>query len=146
MHHTLSYREWPASIAATPLVAAEPTFSIGEIAREFGVTFRALRFYESRGLLSPRRMGQKRRYRQSDRERLAVILRGKTLGFTLDQISRMIRGGAAGSLDLTRHRCAEQINLLERRKRQIENALAELRLAYAAPESEPRNVSWQLEA
>jgi DNA-binding transcriptional MerR regulator len=111
---------------------ASPTFTIAEVAREFGVTFRALRFYEGRGLLAPIRDGQTRRYRHADRERLALILRGKKLGFTLDEIGRMVSSGCS-VLDLNRQRCAEQINLLERKKRQIETALAELRLAYASP-------------
>jgi DNA-binding transcriptional MerR regulator len=111
-------------------MAVESTRSIGEVAREFGVTFRALRFYESRGLLGPLRDGPVRRYRIADRERLALVLRGKKLGFTLDEITRMLADGT-GALDLGRRRCAEQINLLERKKRQIETALAELRLAYA---------------
>ena len=135
MNERLDSIAWPSAPADIPMVAEEPTFTIGEIAREFGVTFRALRFYESRGLLAPCRDGQLRRYRRADRERLALILRGKKLGFTLDQVGRMLRGnreGAADALDLNRQRCAEQINLLERKKRQIETALAELRLAYAS--------------
>lgn len=122
------------AFATAPVAAAAPTLTIGEVAREFGVTFRALRFYESRGLIAPLRDGQARRYRPADRERLALILRGKKLGFRLDEIARMLgeTAGGAGTLALGRQRCAEQINLLERRKRQIETALAELRLAYAS--------------
>lgn len=111
-----------------------PDYSIGDVAREFGVTFRALRFYESRGLISPRRDGNSRLYRQPDRERLALILRGKKLGFTLEEIGKMICDravGDTGALDLTRQRCITQIDALEQKKRQIESALAELRLAYA---------------
>jgi DNA-binding transcriptional MerR regulator len=115
--------------------AAAPEFSIGDVAREFGVTFRALRFYESRGLIAPRRDGHVRRYRRADRERLALILRGKKLGFSLDEIRQMICDSVTGdsdSLDLSRQRCIAQINNLERKKRDIETALAELRLAYAS--------------
>jgi len=111
-----------------------PELSIGDVAREFGVTFRALRFYESRGLIAPRREGSTRRYRHADRERLALILRGKKLGFTLEEIIKMICDSAAGeteALDLSRQRCVEQIDALEQKKRQIETALAELRLTYA---------------
>jgi DNA-binding transcriptional MerR regulator len=143
MHDVLESRAWsdPASdVAGTCGDDDGPTFAIGAVAREFGITFRALRFYESRGLLAPLRNGQSRRYRQADRERLALILRGKKLGFTLEEIGRMIRG-EAGALDLTRQRCVDQINLLERKKRQIETALAELRLAYASQEAghQPRD-------
>jgi DNA-binding transcriptional MerR regulator len=134
MHHTLQAGHWPEPFIAPVSAANEPSFTIGDLAREFGVTFRALRFYESRGLLTPRRNGQMRLYGQGDRERLAQILRGKKLGFTLDEIHSMI-GAAGGSpragLNLSRDTCVNQINLLERKKRQIETALAELRLAYA---------------
>jgi DNA-binding transcriptional MerR regulator len=135
MHDVMQSRAWAGRPVEVPFIVPAPTFAIGEIAREFGVTFRALRFYESRGLLTPLRAGTARRYRQADRERLALILRGKKLGFTLDQIACMIRGkadGMSGDLDLDRRRCAEQIDLLEAKKRQIESALAELRLAYAS--------------
>jgi DNA-binding transcriptional MerR regulator len=138
MHDVLESPAWPGYSADAPIATAAPGFTIGELAREFAVTFRALRFYESRGLLAPNRNGHARRFRQADRERLALILRGKKLGFTLDEIGRMIHGDAAGesdALDLSRQRCVEQINLLERKKRQIETALAELRLAYASQDS-----------
>jgi DNA-binding transcriptional MerR regulator len=144
MHDMLESATWIEPAAGAAIASgdgAEETLAIGAVAREFGVTFRALRFYESRGLLAPLRIGPARRYRQADRERLALVLRGKKLGFTLDEIGEMIRAGAAGeasALDLNRRRCAEQINLLERKKRQIETALAELRLAYAAPDAAGR--------
>jgi len=140
MHDLLERRTWPGPLADAPINFGGPTFTIGEVAQEFGVTFRALRFYEGRRLLAPLRDGQARRYRQADRERLALILRGKKLGFTLDQIGRMIRGDAVGetdALDLSRQRCVEQINLLERKKRQIETALAELRLVYVSQDDGP---------
>jgi len=122
-------------VVSEQVLANEPEFTIGDVAREFGISFRTLRFYESRGLIAPRRQGHGRRYRHADRERVALILCGKKLGFTLDEISRMIQNDARGqpkALDLTRQRCAEQINLLERKKREIDSALAELRLAYAS--------------
>jgi DNA-binding transcriptional MerR regulator len=62
------------------------TYGIGELAREFGITTRAIRFYEDEGLLSPIRQGAKRLYRRRDRARLKLILRGKRLGFTLSEI------------------------------------------------------------
>jgi DNA-binding transcriptional MerR regulator len=66
------------------------TYTIGDLAREFGVTLRTLRFYEDRGLLSPRREGLARIYDAQDRSRLAVILKGKRLGFTLTEIRAMV--------------------------------------------------------
>lgn len=111
----------------------EPLFAIGTIAREFGVTLRTLRFYESRGLLHPLRRGQVRIFRQRDRERLALILCGKKLGFTLAEIGAMLAcEDAPPALALNRDQCLAQIIELERRKREIESALADLRLAHAA--------------
>lgn len=59
------------------------TYSISELANEFDVTTRSIRFYEDQGLLSPRRRGQTRIYSRQDRVRLKLILRGKRLGFSL---------------------------------------------------------------
>jgi DNA-binding transcriptional MerR regulator len=95
-------------------------FTIGELSREFGVTLRALRFYENKGLISPHREGLSRLYSQGDRTRLALILKGKKLGFTLGEIRQMIaaeEGDAdAKSLGMSREKCLEQIELLKKAK------------------------------
>jgi DNA-binding transcriptional MerR regulator len=65
-------------------------FSISELAREFDVTPRAIRFYEDQGLLAPRRDGQRRIYSPRDRTRLKLTLRGKRLGLTLSEIRDLI--------------------------------------------------------
>ena len=65
-------------------------FSIGELATEFDVTPRAIRFYEDHGLLSPKRAGQRRIYSPRDRTRLKLTLRGKRLGLTLAEIRELI--------------------------------------------------------
>ena len=65
-------------------------FSISELAREFDVTPRAIRFYEDQGLLAPRREGQRRVYSPRDRTRLKLTLRGKRLGLTLSEIRDLI--------------------------------------------------------
>ncbi|HEX2566443.1 MAG TPA: MerR family DNA-binding transcriptional regulator [Burkholderiales bacterium] len=65
-------------------------FSIGELAREFDVTPRAIRFYEDQGLLAPRRAGQRRIYTARDRTRLKLTLRGKRLGLSLSEIRELI--------------------------------------------------------
>ena len=65
-------------------------FSISELAREFDITPRAIRFYEDQGLLSPRREGQRRVYTPRDRTRLKLTLRGKRLGLTLSEIKELI--------------------------------------------------------
>jgi DNA-binding transcriptional MerR regulator len=65
-------------------------FSISELAREFAITPRAIRFYEDQGLLAPRRDGQRRIYTPRDRTRLKLTLRGKRLGLTLSEIRELI--------------------------------------------------------
>ena len=64
-------------------MTTNPTFSIGELAKEFDITPRSIRFYEEQGLLEPDRNGQVRIYQNKDRVRLKLILRGKRLGFSL---------------------------------------------------------------
>jgi DNA-binding transcriptional MerR regulator len=66
------------------------TYTIGELAQEFEVTTRAIRFYEDQGLLSPARNGQARVYSVRDRVRLKLVLRGKRLGFSLGEIGGML--------------------------------------------------------
>lgn len=68
----------------------ERHYTIGELAQEFNVTTRAIRFYESRGLLTPARIGANRSYTYRDRARLILILRGKNLGFTLQDIAEYL--------------------------------------------------------
>src|SRR6478752_1445861 len=65
-------------------------FSISELAREFEITPRAIRFYEDQGLLAPRRDGQRRIYTPRDRTRLKLTLRGKRLGLTLSEIREIV--------------------------------------------------------
>ena len=107
--------------------------TIGELAREAGVTLRALRFYQSKGLLTPQRNGTTRLFTADDRDRLALILQGKRLGFTLHEIREMLAARDRGNthmLPINRKKCVEQINLLERQRREIEAALGELRRIY----------------
>ena len=114
--------------------SGERKFTISELACEFGVTLRALRFYERKGLIAPERRGSVRLYSRADRDRLALILTGKRLGFTLMEISRLVaeeEGSGANSLRLSRDQCLEQIALLEEQRRGIEAALAELRRIHA---------------
>jgi DNA-binding transcriptional MerR regulator len=122
------------STAAYAVVPARPdrdSFSITDLCQEFGVTPRALRFYEDEGLIAPERRGTQRIYSQRDRARLAWILRGKRVGFSLSAIREMIDLYDLG--DGRRHqravaieRCRERIASLERQRQDIEAALAEL--------------------
>jgi DNA-binding transcriptional MerR regulator len=74
--------------ASSPPVA--PTYTIGELAREFDLTTRAIRFYEDCGLLSPQRSGRNRVYTARDRTRLKLTLRGKRLGLTLAEVKELV--------------------------------------------------------
>ena len=116
--------------------ADEPRYSIGDLARKFDVSLRTLRFYESRGLLSPSRDGHRRLYGRQDADRLTVILKAKKLGFTLTEIREMIaaHGGEVSrhALKLSRKKCLEQIALFERKLAETDEALAELRWIYTS--------------
>lgn len=66
------------------------TYGISDLAKEFGVTTRTIRFYEEKGLLEPSRVGNRRVYSPADRTRLRLILRGKRLGFSLDESAEIV--------------------------------------------------------
>ncbi len=114
----------------------ENLLSIGDVAREFGVSLRALRFYEDRGLLHPRRRGTMRLYSEGDRSRLQMILKGKQLGFTLTEIREIlesrtdIMNGWDLELNLHPDQITSQIRHLERQRADLETALAELKEAH----------------
>ncbi|GAA4877262.1 MerR family DNA-binding transcriptional regulator [Ferrimonas pelagia] len=69
--------------------AQDTTYSISDLAREFDITTRSIRFYEDQGLLKPKRRGQTRIYNLQDKVRLKLILRGKRLGFSLAETGRL---------------------------------------------------------
>jgi DNA-binding transcriptional MerR regulator len=127
---------WAAERSGESQASGKDAFTIGELSREFGVTLRALRFYENKGLISPHREGLSRLYSQGDRTRLALILKGKKLGFTLGEIRQMIaveEGDAdTKALSLSREKCLEQIELLQKQKAEIEEGLNELSRIYAS--------------
>ena len=89
--HDIPLRRMPAVTrkpSATP--GREPTYSISELAHEFALTTRAIRFYEDEGMLAPERRGRARIYRERERVRLKLILRGKRLGFSLLEIRELL--------------------------------------------------------
>ncbi len=126
-------------MSAKPSVAAahdgEVTYTIGELTREFGITARTIRFYEDEGLLSPMRVGQRRLYRRRDRARLKLILRGKRLGFTLNEIRETFElyEQAHGEAKQLRYYLSvleqKRAHLLQQRQ-DVEDALAELEESY----------------
>ena len=105
--------------------------TISQMADKFGLTPRALRFYESKGLLAPAREGRGRIYTQTDQRHVALILKGRKLGFTIAEIAHMIAVDAGHAvpqtLKMTREKCLEQIEHLEKQLRETTEALAELR-------------------
>jgi DNA-binding transcriptional MerR regulator len=102
--------------------------SISDVAKDFDVTLRTLRFYEARGLLSPRRDGMNRYYSEQDRARLTLILKGKKLGFTLAEIRTMVAQNPSGKggLTLSLPQIDEQLTLLRNQFDECKAAIAEL--------------------
>lgn len=116
---------------ATDDATRERTWSIAEIANEFGVTHRTVRHYEDLGLISPERRGTVRVYHRRDRTRLALVLRGKRLGFPLEEIRTIIDlydapRGKRDQLEYVLGQIDDRRADLEQRRRDIEAALTEL--------------------
>ena len=106
-------------------------YSIGEMCDDFSVTARALRFYEDEELISPERRGTARLYTDRDRARLTWILRGKRVGFSLNDIRELLDLYDVGDarhtqMVATLDRCRERIAILERQKVDIDATIAEL--------------------
>ncbi len=120
----------PATID-TPDALGRECYSISDLSEEFGITPRALRFYEDEGLIAPERRGTARIYSKRDRARLAWILRGKRVGFSLSDIREMIDlydvdDGRREQRRVTLARCRERIVALEHQRRDIDAAIDEL--------------------
>jgi len=113
-------------------VTGTPPLTIAQVAQQYGITARTLRFYEAKRLIAPYRRGATRLYRSSDCKRLGVILTGRRLGFTLAEIKHLLNRPNDGGLHLTREQCVKQISMLEQQKRGIETAIAELREIHTA--------------
>ena len=117
------------------MTASEPeldaAWSIAQVAEEFGITHRTIRFYEDRGLIAPERRGTQRLFHPRDRVRLALVLRGKRLGFDLDQIRHIVdlydqEVGERGQMEYLLEQIAARRAELEQRRQDIEATLAEL--------------------
>jgi DNA-binding transcriptional MerR regulator len=112
-------------------MAREQTYTITELAREFDITPRAIRYYEDQGLISPERSGQSRVYSKRDRTRLKLTLRGRRLGLSLAEIRELIDMYDVGRDQRTQLSkflavLARQRAALERQREDIEAVLAEI--------------------
>ena len=113
-------------------------FGITELCKEFGISLRALRFYEDKGLVAPRRVNGARVYTRRDRARLALILRAKDIGSPLSEIKRYLDlygdhgEGRTEQLSYVIQRTDTAIEELEQKRLQIDATLAELRVINAS--------------
>jgi len=107
-------------------------YSVTELAADLGVTARALRFYEDKGLIEPRRIGNTRVYTHRDRGRLILILRGKRLGFSLREIREWLElyetgPGQRQQMQALIAKVRDRITMLEQQRRDIDATIAELK-------------------
>ena len=112
-------------------IEIEKTYRIGELATEFDVTLRTLRFYEDKGLLRPRRVGNTRLYSRGDRARLKLILLGKRVGFSLHDIREMLelydpRSNNLRQLQISAKKGEEQLVRLRDERQALDGAIDEL--------------------
>ena len=133
LHQSTAYQ------TTMPPLAAEPTadesrdareWTISEMAKHYGLTLRALRFYEARGLIRPQRFGGARYYTARDRARLTLVLAAKQMGFTLSETAGMLGKSSdseAADLPLSIDAMQSQIVFLESQRSAIDGALAQLR-------------------
>jgi len=129
-NHRKRRAKMPGSNTAEP--TAEATYTISELAAEFGITARAIRFYEDKKLLQPERNGLNRIFDRRDRGRLQLILRGKRVGFSLSDISEMLdlydpNGEGREQLELTLAKSSERLKVLQQQRRDIDEVIDELR-------------------
>ncbi len=107
------------------------TYNISELSEEFGITPRTLRYYEDQQLIAPTRSGQTRIYSKKDRTRLAWILRGKRVGFSIADMGKLLdlyylEDGQEKQREIGLEGCRDRIKVLERQKKDIDETLKEL--------------------
>ena len=131
MENNWSQADAAAADIDVPAEDGENYLRIGEMAKQFGVTLRALRFYEDKGLLSPRREGATRLYSRRDRPRLKLILLGRKVGFSLRDVKQMIdlydpNGTNVRQLKTTLDKSEKQLVRLNKQREAIEEAIRDL--------------------
>lgn len=111
--------------------------TITDVAEEFGFTLRALRFYEEKGLVSPRRSGNRRLYSPRDRRRLEIIAQGKRIGLALEEIREILRASSDGGTPARRHleialeKAKARVEEIHAEQRELEENLQEALLLIA---------------
>ncbi len=104
----------------------QTTYSISELAKEFDITTRSIRFYEDQGLLTPQRLGQTRIYSKRDRVRLKLILRGKRLGFSLAETGQLFELYDADKSSVTQ--LTTMLQLIELKKTELHQQLDDIKV------------------
>ncbi|KHT62806.1 MerR family transcriptional regulator [Photobacterium gaetbulicola] len=102
----------------------EEAYTISALADEFSVTLRSIRFYEDQGLLSPRRQGKARIFSRHDRARLILILRGKRLGFSLQEIQELFQLYDSGSQSLSQ--VQQMLHTIQSRQQKLRQQQADI--------------------
>ncbi|KPP80585.1 MAG: MerR family transcriptional regulator of citronellol degradation AtuR [Oceanicaulis sp. HLUCCA04] len=116
--------------------ASETLYGIADLAAHFDISQRTIRFYEDKGLISPKRVGTQRIYTETDRQRLSLILRAKAIGSKLSEIRTFLElfgregEGRERQLRYVIERTGEKIAELEDKRRQIDETLDELRIIH----------------
>lgn len=126
--NAMSHRRPQKPACGSPL---RDYYSITELTREFGISTRTLRFYEDEGLIQPMRRGRTRLFRPSDRHLVRQIIRGRRLGFSINEIREIIQiykepPGEVGQLMLMIERIAEKREMLRQKRRDLEETIEEL--------------------
>ncbi len=138
-------------MTGTPALNKARTYSITELSREYDVTTRAIRFYEDQGLLQPTRRGRTRVYSNRDRVRLKLILRGKRLGFTLQETRELFNlydssPGEVGQMQYFLQKIRERRAILQQQQQDIEMLLQELDAIEAQCEGQLQKIAVAEEA
>lgn len=130
LQQSTAYQTTAAPRASTPKPDEAREWTISEMAKHYGLTLRALRFYEARGLIKPQRFGGARYYTARDRARLTLVLAAKQMGFTLSETAGMLgktADGETADLPLSPNAVQSQIAFLENQRSAIDGALTQLR-------------------
>lgn len=118
-------------LVAQPITTPADRYGIADLAAEFGITARAIRFYEDEGLIAPERNGTQRIYGKADRTRLAWILRAKNVGFSIADTREMLAlydkgDGRAAQRRVTLTKCRERVAALQAQRADIDATISEL--------------------